>query len=81
MATAARLSHLDVFAVENYADPKGTPATQWLKVGVAFPHKTGPGMTLQLRALPVDGKLVVLPPVLEDGAAAESPVPPRPMER
>ena len=28
---------------------------------MAFPHKEGTGFNIQLRSLPVDGKLVVLP--------------------
>jgi hypothetical protein len=27
-----------------------------------FPHKEGPGFSIELRAFPVDGRLVVLPP-------------------
>lgn len=31
----------------------------WTNVGAAFPHKDGKGYNLKLRALPVDGRLVL----------------------
>jgi hypothetical protein len=33
---------------------------------VAFPHKDGTGFNINLRAFPVDGKLVMLPPNQEE---------------
>jgi hypothetical protein len=47
---------VDEFEVE------GEKKTQWLKVGVTFPHKDGNGFNVELKAFPRDGKLVVLPP-------------------
>ena len=32
------------------------------RIGAAFPHKDGTGFNVQLRALPVDGRIVLLPP-------------------
>ena len=59
------VSHYNVFTVEEFDAPtkedKNRKAKSWTKVGVAFPHKEGAGFNLQLRAFPVDGKLVVLP--------------------
>jgi hypothetical protein len=58
-------THFNVFTVEEFDAPtkedKNHKGRSWTKVGVAFPHKEGPGFNLQLKALPVDGKLVVLP--------------------
>lgn len=58
-------SHFNVFTVEEFdaptAEDSGRKAKSWSKVGVAFPHKEGAGFNIQLRSLPVDGKLVVLP--------------------
>ena len=34
----------------------------WNRVGAAFPHKEGDGFNVVLEALPLDGKLVVMPP-------------------
>lgn len=68
-------THFNVYSVEEY-ETDGGKKRSWLKVGVAFPHKEGPGFNLQLRALPVDGKLVMLPP--DQDAAAEDRTPPAP---
>jgi hypothetical protein len=58
-------SRYNVFTVEEFDAPtpedKDRKAKSWNKVGVAFPHKEGGGYTIQLRSLPIDGKLVVLP--------------------
>jgi hypothetical protein len=35
---------------------------RWSKIGAAFPHKEGTGFSIELKAFPVDGRLVVLPP-------------------
>ena len=53
--------YLNVFTVQEY-ERDGKTERSWNKVGVAFPHKEGEGFNLQLNALPLDGKLVVLPP-------------------
>ena len=58
-------SRYNVYTVEEFdaptAEDKSRKAKSWTKVGVAFPHKEGTGYNIQLRSLPVDGKLVVLP--------------------
>ena len=38
----------------------------WTEIGAAFPHKDGKGFNLQLRALPLDGKLVRRAPEPKD---------------
>lgn len=38
----------------------------WTEIGAAFPHKDGKGFNLQLRALPLDGKLVLRAPEPKD---------------
>jgi hypothetical protein len=35
---------------------------RWTKIGAAFPHKEGIGFSIELKAFPIDGRLVVLPP-------------------
>jgi hypothetical protein len=60
------ITHLNVYTVEEYdaQDAQGKPskARSWTKVGAAFPHKEGQGFNIELRAIPVNGRLVVLPP-------------------
>ena len=57
----APAAYLNVFTVEEY-ERDGKKAKSWTKIGVAFPHKEGPGFSIELKAFPVDGRLVVLPP-------------------
>lgn len=47
-------------------DPKDKNKSFWSRVGAAFPHKEGDGFNIELDALPVNGRLVVLPPKEED---------------
>jgi hypothetical protein len=54
-------SYLDVFTVETF-ESQGKTVKRWIRIGVAFPHKDGAGFSVELRALPLDGKLVILPP-------------------
>jgi hypothetical protein len=67
-------SYFNVFTVEEFDAPTPTDVDRkgksWTKVGVAFPHKEGAGYNIQLRSLPLDGKLVVLPATAEEAADA-----------
>jgi hypothetical protein len=38
----------------------------WTRIGAAFPHKEGIGFNIELKAFPIDGRLVVLPPDTDD---------------
>jgi hypothetical protein len=49
----------DVLVVEKYEDGTGTEKSNWTRVGVAFSHKDGNGLNVELRAIPVSGKLVI----------------------
>ena len=49
----------DVLVVENYEDGAGAEKANWTRIGVAFPHKDGNGLNVELRAIPVSGKLVI----------------------
>ena len=60
-APAATLTYLNVFTVEEY-ESNGKTQKRWTKIGAAFPHKEGAGFSIELKAFPVDGRLVVLPP-------------------
>jgi hypothetical protein len=54
-------THLNVFTVEEY-ESNGKTQKKWTKIGAAFPHKEGAGFSIELKAFPVDGRLVILPP-------------------
>lgn len=60
-------NHLNAFTVEEYEAAKGKTARRWTKIGIAFPHKEGPGFNVQLKALPLDGRVILLPPDQDDG--------------
>jgi hypothetical protein len=62
---AASPSYLNVFTVEEY-ESNGKPGKKWTKIGAAFPHKEGNGFSIELKAFPIDGRLVVLPPDADD---------------
>jgi hypothetical protein len=38
----------------------------WTRIGAAFPHKEGVGFSIELKAFPIDGRLVVPPPDTDD---------------
>ena len=52
-------SPLNAYAVKERGKDK---KAFWTRIGRAFPHKTGTGFNLELEALPVDGKIVLMPP-------------------
>lgn len=60
-APTAAPTYLNVFTVEEY-ESNGKTGKRWTKIGAAFPHKEGIGFSIELKAFPVDGRLVVLPP-------------------
>jgi hypothetical protein len=55
---APQTERYDVYVVENFSS-QGEDRSSWTRVGVAFPHDDGKGFQVQLKALPVDGKLVI----------------------
>jgi hypothetical protein len=64
-APAAPSTYLNVFTVEEY-ERDGKTQKRWTKIGAAFPHKEGLGFSIELKAFPIDGRLVVLPPDTDD---------------
>lgn len=58
----ATANHLNAYTVEEYDAGDGKKARRWTRIGAAFPHKEGPGLNVELRALPIDGRIVLLPP-------------------
>jgi hypothetical protein len=65
-AEAAAPTYLNVFTVEEY-DSNGKTQKRWTKIGAAFPHKDGIGFNIELKAFPIDGRLVALSPDTNDG--------------
>lgn len=60
-SATAPVERYDVFAVRPYTNRDDQDVNEWVRIGVAFPHKEKPGFNIQLVALPTDGKLVLLP--------------------
>jgi hypothetical protein len=58
-------TYMNVFTVEEFVS-NGKTGKRWTKIGAAFPHKEGIGFSVELKAFPVDGRLVVLPPDNDD---------------
>ena len=59
-------TYFNVFTVEEY-ESNGKTGKKWTKIGAAFPHKEGLGFSIELKAFPLDGRLVALPPDTDDG--------------
>lgn len=60
-------------AAYHVRDGKGENAKSfWTRIGAAWVHQDGEGMTLQLDCLPVDGRVVIRPLKADeqDGSAA-----------
>lgn len=50
---------------------KRSPKTKraiWTRIGEAFPHDVGSGLTIVLDSLPLDGRIVLLEPDADDDA-------------
>jgi hypothetical protein len=62
---SASPTYLNVFTVEEY-ESNGKTGKRWTKIGAAFPHKEGIGFSIELKAVPLDGRLVILPPDNDD---------------
>ena len=41
----------------------------WTRIGACWPHEKGNGFTIQLEALPLDGRLVLTEPKVDDKPA------------
>lgn len=58
-------NHYEVSTVSEY-EQNGEKKTRWTRVGVLFPLKNKDGFQIILEALPVNGKLVAMPPREKD---------------
>ncbi len=43
----------------------------WTRIGAAWPHEQGNGFTIDLDAVPVDGRIVLMEPKPDDAKADE----------
>jgi hypothetical protein len=68
-AEATAPTYLNVFTVEEY-ESNGKTAKKWTRIGAAFPHKEGIGFSIELKAFPIDGRLVSYHPIPTTAAAA-----------
>jgi hypothetical protein len=59
---------LIAYAVKNRG--KGQKAV-WTRIGAAWPHSAGEGLSIELDAFPVDGRLVPIPPKADDQAVPD----------
>jgi hypothetical protein len=66
-AEATAPTYLNVYTVEEY-ERDGKTGKKWTKIGAAFPHKEGLGFSIELKAFPIDGRLVILPPDNDDNS-------------
>jgi hypothetical protein len=48
----------------------------WRRIGVAFPHDNGAGLTVILNALPIDGRIVLVEPKADPAGIKDLPAPP-----
>ena len=55
---ASDVTRLNAYTVREY-DRNGETQSDWMRIGVAFPHDDGKGFNVTLHALPIDGKVVV----------------------
>jgi hypothetical protein len=55
-------NYFEVKTVVEY-EKDGQKKSRWIKCGVAFPLRNGEGFSVTLDALPVNGKLVIMPPL------------------
>lgn len=55
---AANNARMDAFLVEEY-EVQGEKRSTWNKIGTAWPHADGKGFRVVLKAVPVDGVVVL----------------------
>lgn len=48
---------------------EGEKKDVWTRIGAAWPHESGKGLTIQLDALPLDGRIVLTEPKTDNGGA------------
>lgn len=54
---------LIAYAVKNGSEPEAKAV--WTRIGAAWPHAKGAGFSIRLDALPMDGRIVLVAPLIE----------------
>jgi hypothetical protein len=67
--SASDVTRYTAYTVREF-ERNGQQDSDWMRIGVAFPHEDGKGFNLSLHAVPVDGKIVIR---LHEPPAPESP--------
>lgn len=72
--------HLYAYTVREFDGSDGKKARAWTRIGVAFPHKDGLGLNVEVHSFPLDGRIVLFPADAEarDEEPAETPPAPAP---
>ena len=45
--------------------------TYWTRIGAAWPHMRGEGLNIELAALPLDARIILMPPKVEQASEHE----------
>lgn len=64
-------SHYVYYVAEAGRDDNNEKSGFWTKVGAAWPHKDGKGLSLSIAAVPFNGRLVVRERPVQDEANPE----------
>ena len=56
--TASDVTRFTAYTAREF-ERNGKTESDWMRIGVAFPHDDGKGFNLALHAVPIDGKVVV----------------------
>ena len=68
--TASDVTRLTAYTVREF-ERGGKTESDWMRIGVAFPHDDGKGFNVSLHAVPIDGKVVLRLFEPKDDAAQE----------
>ncbi len=60
----------DAMMVEEYIDKEGNGRSKWTKIGAAFANESG-SVSIQLNALPINGKVVLQVPLTKEEREAK----------
>ena len=61
---------LIAYSVKEARDP--AQKAIWTRIGAAWPHGKGPGSSVQLDALPIEGRMVLVEPAAEPKSAEQA---------
>ncbi len=56
------MSSIPVLVAYTIKDRGKDKKAVWTRIGAAWPHNSGSGLSIQLEALPIDGRIVLIEP-------------------